>query len=95
MKHIKYQVILPDPNKIYSYPGEACGEDPPPGWVRPSPVKPSKAQLARRSGTEEIDAVVQTGVELLSGCFWFGVLFFLKFLELLPENLERAHAKKK
>lgn len=50
MKHIKYQVIVPDPNEIYSYPGEACGFDPPPGWVRSSPVKPFNAQLTKRPG---------------------------------------------
>jgi hypothetical protein len=33
--------------------------------------------------------------KFLGTCFFIGLLWWVKFFELLPENLERAHAKKK
>ncbi|MGA2671209.1 MAG: hypothetical protein ABSF21_07355 [Dehalococcoidia bacterium] len=79
----------------YVRPGAGCGHDPDPEdvlYVHPTPVNP---QPAKHSNTEEIDAVVQTGIELLSGAFWYGCLFIFKFFEFLPDNLDRARSEKK
>jgi len=92
----QWRVVKFDP-KTYretTYPGEACGEDPPPGWVPlyMRPVKPIKARTSGPPVTEEIEGVVEAICKLISAAFWFTCFVGVKTLLDLPDALDRARA---
>lgn len=72
-KQIKYIPIEPPCVR----PGSGTGEGPDPDvlYVYPTPVNP-QPQTIKHSNTEELEAVIQTGVELLSDLWWGGCRFF-------------------
>jgi hypothetical protein len=83
----KMRVMVLHNNDPYC-PGAASGGDPPPGWnPNPSP-KP-----AGPSGEEELAAVVETGLKMISFCFWGFLLFLWKFFEYLPQEIEASRKK--